>query len=207
MAAAVTLQSKREILDALHEKIRGCRKCELRAGCTQVVPGDGDAEAQIVIVGEAPGEDEDAQGIPFVGASGKHLRDIMQLNGMGEYKYYITNTARCRPPDNRVPNPSEIESCWPWTLEILKIIQPKILVPLGRPALMTLSLKYGFYKKVGQNPITKLAGVPIYLAERNVFVYPVFHPAYALRRSDAREAFNGHFGYLRKAIPGWLQRP
>ena len=194
-------------LTALHEQMSQCTRCELRSGCTQVVPGEGPSDALITFFGEGPGANEDEQGRPFVGRAGQYLRTMLQSNRIPWKDVYISNTVRCRPPGNRDPKPEEAEACWEWTQKTLKVIRPRIVVTLGRPALMTLSRKLGFSKKVGQLSITKLAGKPIFVDERNFYCFPMLHPAYALRSMDGRESFSAHMKYLKKAIPGWLERP
>ena len=193
-------------LEALHEEMRSCKACELRGGCSLVVPGEGAAGALVVFFGEGPGEDEDKEGRPFVGRSGQFLREQLRLNEIDTEKSYISNIVRCRPPENRPPTMTEMEACWPWMEKTLHIIKPRIIVTLGRSPLVALSQKLGFFNKVGQNKITKLAGVPIYLADRNAYVFPLLHPAYACRKNDARASFSGGVKYLKLAVPGWLKR-
>jgi uracil-DNA glycosylase len=196
------------LLSTLHQEICSCQKCTLKHTCTQVVPGEGSANTSIVFFGEAPGEEEDIEGRPFIGRSGQLLREQMRINGIESAEVYISNAAaRCRPPGNREPTPEEMEACWEWTERTLKIIKPRVIVALGRSALIAFSSKLGFSKKVGQNTITKLAGVPIYLAEKDVYIYPMVHPAYACRNSRARADFSGHMKYLKTALPGWYARP
>jgi len=194
--------------DALRAQISACDRCGLRSGCTQVVPGEGSEAAVIAFYSDGPGEKEDEVGRPFMDRTGTFLRDHLRRSKiMQEYAVLLDNTTRCRPPDNRDPAPDEIEACWPWTLETLKIIRPRVLVALGRPALTTVARKYGFSRQLGQDGIVKLAGAPIYLEERGFYVYPMFHPSYAVRRNESRREFGAHIEYLRQAIPGWLQRP
>lgn len=194
-------------LENLHTEMRGCSRCRLRSTCKQVVPGEGRVDTSIVFLGEGPGQEEDEQGRPFIGRSGSLLRDYLRRVGIDTQEVYISNVVRCRPPDNRLPNPDEIEACWLWTQRLLKLIQPFVIVTLGKTPLMALSQKFGFSKKVGQNSITKLAGVPIYLEQNGIYVYPTFHPAYACRRSDARRDFEGQLSYLKEAYPMWVKRP
>lgn len=194
-------------LEELNTEIKRCNRCRLRNGCTQVVPGEGRADASIVFLGEGPGQEEDEQGRPFVGRSGSLLREYLRLVGINTQEVYISNVVRCRPPDNRLPNPDEIEACWPWTQRMLKLIRPVIIVTLGKTPLTALSQQLGFFKKVGQNSITKLAGVPIYLEQNGVYIYPTLHPAYACRRADARRDFEGQLRYLKEAYPMWIKRP
>ena len=191
--------------------MRACTRCALRTGadseCTQVVPGVGSQGANVAFFGEGPGRDEDEKGEPFVGRSGQLLRAQLRSAKIGLEDVYISNTVRCRPPGNRDPLPEEAETCWHWTHRTLVLIQPRIIVALGRPALATLARKLGFSKKIGQLSITKLAGKPIFVEERNFFCYPIFHPAYALRNPRVRAEFQAHIRYLALAIPGWLARP
>lgn len=194
-------------LEELHQQMVLCQNCDLCSGRTNVVPGEGSEDAQIVFFGEGPGQLEDEQGRPFVGRSGQHLHSVLRMARISRNDIYISNTVRCRPPNNRDPLPEEADACWPWTIKTLQIIQPRIIVTLGKPALMTLAQKLGFSKKVGQLSITKVAGKPIFVEERNFYCFPMLHPSYALRRRDAREDFSAHMKYLKLAIPGWLERP
>lgn len=194
-----------EDLEQLHAEMRECSACELCETRTQVVPGDGPATANIVFFGEGPGESEDLSGKPFDGRSGTLLRTQMRRAHIDARRAYITNTVRCRPPENADPTPAQAEACWPWTERTLSVIQPKVIVTLGKPALNTISRKLGF--KVEQGGITKVAGVPIYLDEKKCYVYPMFHPSYALRRVAAKKDFEGHMSYLGAALPFWLERP
>jgi DNA polymerase len=204
-------------LDKLREEIKTCTACGLRETCTQVVPGSGAVdpsgteidpqEARILFVGEGPGANEDQAGRPFVGRSGDLLRETIKSSAIPPEYYYIDNTVRCRPPDNRDPMPGEIEACWPWMVKVLKTLKRvKIIVPMGKPAVRTMAFKLGFQKQIGQLPITKIAGKPIYLDDRKLYVYPMFHPAFAIRGNERREEFVAHLRYLGKAYPGWLQR-
>lgn len=170
------------------------------------MPGEGPLNTYLMFLAEAPGETEDKQGRPLVGRAGQIFRTTARVAGLDLDKYYISNVCRCRPPDNRTPNPDELEACWPWTLKTLQLIRPKILVPLGDTALRTLAYKFEFTKFLHGEKITKLAGKPFYVAKRHFYVFPVFHPSYAARRSDAQKEFRAHFKYLAQAIPGWLQR-
>jgi len=184
--------------------MKKCTQCRLRKTCTQVVPGEGPADAHIVILGEGPGQNEDEEGRPFVGRAGQFLRS--QLRGIEKHGVYISNTVRCRPPDNRDPNPDETEACWPWTLKTLQVIKPKVVVTLGKPALNTIAFKYGIKIPAG-GFAEKTAGKRIYVEERKFFLFPCVHPAFALRRKEARKQFTTHMKYLGRALPGWLRRP
>lgn len=169
-----------------------------------MVPGSGPPDAQIVILGEGPGEVEDREGQPFVGRSGQFLRQ--HLKRIEHFGVYITNTVRCRPPNNRDPSPEETEACWPWTLKTLQAIRPKVVVTLGKPALNTLVYKFDVKIPAG-GFAEKVAGKRIYVEDRHFFLFPCVHPSFALRRSDARKLFAAHIAYLGSALPGWLRRP
>jgi DNA polymerase len=158
-----------------------------------------------MFIGEGPGEQEDKQGLPFVGRSGQFLRSAIKRAGILD-DVFITNVVRCRPPDNRDPEPEEIEACWEWTQELLKAVKPKILVTLGKYSLTTLAYKLGFGSKVRQQSVTKIAGKPIYIEDRHFYCYPMVHPAYAMRGRTKRSEFIGHMRYLAISIPGWLRR-
>lgn len=210
-------EAEKSRLELLRTAMKECTACGLRAGCTQVVPGCGafgpggveidPQNARIVFVGEGPGENEDIVGRPFVGRAGNLLRQSIKSSAIPDPFYYITNTVRCRPPDNRDPMPDEIEACWKWTVRELKALtRTKIIVPLGKPAVRTLAFKLGFQKQIGQLPITKIAGKPIYMEARKLYVFPMFHPAFAMRGRDRQEEFVSHLRYLGKAYLGWLKR-
>lgn len=109
--------------------------CSLRDSATQAVPGDGSANAEIMFIGEAPGKNEDEQGIPFVGAAGKFLAEMLESIGLRREDIYITNVVKYRPPENRDPLPEEIADCMQWLHEQIKIIEPKVIVTLGRHAM------------------------------------------------------------------------
>ena len=126
---------KSERLKILNIKMAIECPCTLRDTATQAVPGDGSAEADIMFIGEAPGKNEDAQGIPFVGAAGKFLAAMLASIHLKREDIYITNVVKYRPPNNRDPNPEEIAVCLPWLHEQIKIIEPTIIVTLGRHAM------------------------------------------------------------------------
>jgi uracil-DNA glycosylase len=126
---------KKQALDILNEKMTRECVCTLRAQAKQAVPGEGSASAEIFFIGEAPGAKEDEEGYPFVGAAGKFLNEMLASINLKREDIYITNVVKYRPPNNRDPNPEEISSCREWLVEQIKIIQPKVIVTLGRHAL------------------------------------------------------------------------
>ena len=123
---------KRRALALVAKQIAVCRDCGLCKGRTNAVPGEGNPNADIVFIGEGPGFYEDQQGRPFVGASGKFLDELLAGIGLDRRKVFIANVVKCRPPDNRDPQPDEIEACGKYLAEQLNVIQPKVIVTLGR---------------------------------------------------------------------------
>ena len=194
-------------LEKLHQTLRKCNKCDLHKTCTQVVPGEGPQNAAVIFFAEGPEEKDDKEGRPFIGEAGRTFRNALRKANIDQEDVYISNTVRCLPPDDREPSPEEADACWDWTLKTLQIIRPKVVVTLGRPALFTLAYKLNFTKQLGQNPISKLAGKPIYLEDRHFYLYPMFHPDIPSWRREARAEFNAHMKYLSMAIPSWLDRP
>jgi DNA polymerase len=160
-------------LEELAVEASTCTRCALSESRTQVVFGTGDPSADIVFVGEAPGAEEDRQGLPFVGRSGQLLDRLMQEEmGMRRGEgVYILNTLRCRPPGNRDPQPEEIDACWPWLEAQLDLIRPRVVVTLGN-----FSTKLLLKTKLG---ITKLRGRSY--PWRDGVLVPTYHPAAVLR--------------------------
>ncbi len=166
-----TLTPRGRLLLPVQQEALECTRCPLQDGRTQVVFGVGNPDAKLVFVGEAPGFDEDQQGEPFVGRAGKLLDKLMEEVGIRRRDVYITNTIKCRPPDNRVPAPAELLACAPWLDRQLKIIVPRLVVTLGNvPTKALLKTETGIVKMRGQK--TMLG---------SVLVIPTFHPAYLLR--------------------------
>lgn len=172
-----SVDERRAALDALAQQIQACKTCPLHSARTQTVPGAGRADADIMFIGEAPGYHEDQQGLPFVGASGKYLGELLGLIGLTRNDVFITNVVKCRPPGNRDPLPAEMDICVPAYLEKqIDIVQPKIIVTLGR-----FSMGLFFPKNVR---ISKIHGEPK-RADGRVY-YPLFHPAAVLRNPNLR---------------------
>jgi DNA polymerase len=153
------------------ETIGDCRRCGLAPTRTNLVFGEGNPHAELVFVGEAPGAEEDAQGVPFVGAAGQLLTKIIEAMGLRRDDVYIANILKCRPPGNRNPLPNEIASCEPFLITQLEIIGPKVICALGTFATQTL-LKT-------KDPISRLRGR--WHTYHDVPLMPTFHPAYLLR--------------------------
>lgn len=163
--------TKAERLARLAEFVSGCKRCALASRRTNVVFGEGNPEAALVFVGEAPGAEEDAAGRPFVGRAGKLLTKIIEAMGFSRDEVYICNVLKCRPPGNRTPAPEEILHCSPYLHEQLAVIAPRAICALGAPATSTLlGTKEG---------ITRLRGR--FFSYRGIPTMPTFHPAYLLR--------------------------
>jgi DNA polymerase len=183
-----------KVLEQLHVEVRACTKCGLHATRTQAVPGVGPCPADIMIVGEAPGFNEDRQGEPFVGAAGKLLDTLLARIGLSRADVYITNVLKCRPPMNRDPMPNEAEACSPYLARQLELIRPKVVLILGRHALERLM--------PGQGSISRIHGS---LVKRGDVAYvPLYHPAAALHNgalvADLEREFDRVKVYLDKLL-------
>ncbi len=179
-----------ERLDRLHDAVRTCTKCSLHATRTHAVPGSGPCPADIMIVGEAPGFNEDMQGLPFVGAAGKLLDTLLGHIGLSRKDVYITNVLKCRPPQNRDPMPNEAEACSPYLRWQMQLVQPKAVLVLGRHALERLL--------PGHGPISRVHGRPV--EREGVTYFPLYHPAAALHNgslvADLQHDFDSVQTYL-----------
>ena len=159
-------------LEELRAHIGDCTRCKLAGGRTQIVYGVGDPNADLMFVGEGPGRDEDLQGEPFVGRAGQLLTEII-TKGMKLRRadVYIANITKCRPPNNRTPEPDEIASCIPFLHRQIELVRPRVIVALGSVAAQALLAT--------RTPITRMRGV--WQDHRGIKVMPTFHPAYLLR--------------------------
>ncbi|MEC4679807.1 MAG: uracil-DNA glycosylase [Nitrospirota bacterium] len=184
-------------LPQLSAYLRDCQRCQLASGRTQVVFGTGNPQASIMFVGEAPGFYEDREGVPFVGAAGKLLTELLQSIGLKRSDIYIANVIKCRPPNNRDPLPDEIDTCKPFLLQQIELIQPKLVCTLGNFATQTL-----LEKKVG---ITKVRGQVIRL--ENFVVFPLLHPAAALHQGNLRVPLKEDFQKLKAVLEQMSNAP
>ena len=171
--------------DTLVEQVRTCTRCTLSQKRTRAVPGEGRLDADIVFIGEGPGFHEDQQGRPFVGPAGKLLDEMLASIGLKREDVYITNMIKCRAPNNRDPLPGEIEACKPYLDRQLEMIAPRVVVTLGR---------YSFSKFFPDVPIGKARGKPV--KWNGLTVYPMYHPAAALRNGNLRSTLEKDFGEL-----------
>ncbi|HXG58828.1 MAG TPA: uracil-DNA glycosylase [Thermoanaerobaculia bacterium] len=161
----------------LRDEALACTRCRLAKTRTQVVFGSGNRNAELMFVGEAPGRDEDLQGEPFVGRAGQLLTDIIKAMKLRREDVYIANVIKCRPPENRNPEPDELEACRPYIQRQVKLIRPKVIVTLGRFALQSLTGK--------GHAISAVRGQ--WLDYDGIKVMPTYHPAYLLRNPAAKK--------------------
>jgi DNA polymerase len=172
-------------LDDVRAKLKDFKGIEI-AKTSNPVPGDGNPRSEVVFIGEAPGEQEDKQGKPFVGNAGKLLSELLGTIGLKREDVYITNVVKFRPPENRDPTPEEKEACMPFLQAELSIIKPKVVVPLGRHALTH------FFAKT---TISDAHGKPHVLTD-GLTVFPIYHPAAALHNPGLRQALKDDFAAL-----------
>lgn len=163
-------------LDGIAKQIASCRKCSLHAGRTRVVPGQGSNHPEVMFIGEAPGQEEDQQGLAFVGAAGQLLTKMIAAMGYSRENVFIANVVKCRPPANRKPMPDEMETCLPYLREQIRLLKPNVIVALGATAVVGL-LKV-------DTGITKLRGN--WMSFEGIPVMPTYHPAYLLRCPAAK---------------------
>ncbi len=163
-------------LEEVREELGECTRCPLHAGRNKLVFGVGNPQADLVLVGEAPGRDEDKQGEPFVGRAGKLLDDILAAIGLSRKDVYICNVVKCRPPENRNPEPGEIEICSPFLWNQIRAIEPKLICTLGKFAAQTLLDV--------ETPIGKLRGA--FHDCQGTPLLATYHPAYLLRNPSAK---------------------
>ena len=189
-----TAEERREQLVALYKEVQACTRCPLHETRTKAVFGAGEADADLMFVGEAPGADEDRQGLPFVGRAGQLLNQMLEEIGLSREEVFIANVLKSRPPGNRDPQPLEIEACKPYLFEQIRLIEPTVICTLGNFATKLLS----------GNPagITRVRGAPQVheLGGHAVFLLPIFHPAAALRTPAVKETLREDFATL----PGLL---
>jgi len=188
--------SKQRKLNALHKAMLECNNCPLHKGCLQVVPGAGSASAEIMFIGEGPGKKEDQLGIPFVGAAGKFLDEMLGSIKLKREDVYIANTVKCRPPENRDPLPKEKELCWSWLVQQIKTIQPKLIVTLGRHSMELFMPDQKISEAHGKDILKDIPEI----GSQNF--YTLYHPAAALYNGGMRETLLKDF----KRIPKILKK-
>jgi len=165
-------------LEEIHREISSCRSCDLWRGRTNAVPGHGRHDADIMLVGEGPGYHEDIQGLPFVGAAGQFLNELLERAGIGRDKVFVTNVVKCRPPHNRDPKPEEIAACSEYLLAQIALIKPRAIFTLGRFALAALI----------DEKLTSISRVHGKAYRKSGIIYvPLYHPAAALHNERLRD--------------------
>lgn len=191
-------ERRRAALEEVAREIGECRRCPLHAVRTQAVPGEGDPCAGIMFVGEAPGYNEDLQGRPFVGAAGSLLNELLSLAGLERKAVFITNVVKCRPPNNRDPKDEEVEACKPTLLRQFEVVEPRVLVCLGRHSsklffeVAGLSLT-SIMRERGNVRRLRVGG-------REVICLVTLHPAAALYNPQLRQLIESDFQLLRSVL-------
>lgn len=193
---SLTAEERRDKLVDLYKEVQVCTKCPLHETRIKSVFGAGDANAEVMFVGEAPGAEEDRQGLPFVGRAGQLLNQLLEGIGLSREDVFIANVLKSRPPGNRDPQPLEIEACRPYLFEQVRLIEPRVVCTLGNFATKLLS----------GNPtgITRVRGTPQVheLGGRTVFLLPLFHPAAALRTPAVKETLRADLELLPQLLQG-----
>ena len=186
--------ARRERLVEVYRQASGCTLCPLARTRTNVVFGAGDADADLMFIGEAPGAEEDRRGLPFVGRAGGLLDELLAGIGLGREDVFIANTLKCRPPGNRDPEPVELDSCRPYLLQQVELIQPTVIATLGNFATKLIT--------ADQTGITRVRGKPQThtLGERTVRVFPILHPAAILRNPGMRPTMEEGLRRARRAV-------
>jgi uracil-DNA glycosylase family 4 len=190
--------SKKELLDSIAAKIMVCHKCELWKTRKNAVAGEGNPYSQIMLIGEAPGYWEDIKGEPFVGAAGKFLDTLLSEASLSRENIFIGNVLKCKPPKNREPLPSEIETCTPYLDKQIQVIQPKFIVTLGNHSTAYIFSKgalqfYGITRVHGKFQEASFLGV-------QVTIFPTFHPAAALYSGRYKELLLQDFQLLKHRL-------
>ena len=183
-------EERQQALETIAAEVAACQLCPLHSqGRLRTVPGDGAINAQIMFIGEAPGYHEDQQGLPFVGASGKYLEELLAGIGLKRQDVFIANVVKCRPPENRDPQTIEIDACKAYLDRQIEIIDPVVIATLGR---------FSMARYFPNGKITKIHGQPKYEGGRIYF--PLFHPAAALRNANLKPVMEADFKRMTELI-------
>ncbi len=177
--------------EELYAQVRSCQRCSLAQTRTQAVPGEGPLDAEVLFIGEAPGVNEDRQGRPFVGQAGAFLEDLLAVAGLSRSEVYICNVLKCRPPGNRDPLPTEIEACGGYLGAQIRLIDPLLIVTLGR---------YSMSRFFPNQAISRIHGKPREANGR--ILVPMYHPAAALHQQRLRSTIIDDF----RTLPDLLER-
>ena len=200
-APGARAEERREQLVELYREVASCALCPLAETRTKTVFGAGNADADLMFVGEAPGAEEDRQGLPFVGRAGQLLSELLGEIGLSREDVFIANVLKSRPPGNRDPLPTEIDACKPYLWRQIELIEPRVIATLGNFATKLLT----------NNPagITRVRGTPQVheLGGRTVFLFPLLHPAAALRTPAMKDALREDFAKLPALLTEVLPEP
>jgi uracil-DNA glycosylase family 4 len=188
---SATAQSRQEALEEIAAQVRRCQLCPLYKGALKGVPGEGDPEAEVMLIGEAPGWHENQQGRPFVGAAGQFLTDLLRSVGLRREQVFIGNVIKHRPPDNRDPLPDEMGACLPYLDRQIEIINPRVIVTLGR---------FSMARFFPGEKISRVHGVARRHGDR--LILPLYHPAAALHQGNLRRTVEEDF----KRLPAVLEQ-
>ncbi len=180
-----------ERLKDIERDIKKCKKCNLWKVKTNYVPGEGNENAEVFFIGEAPGKEEDKQGRPFVGNAGKLLNELLKKIGLRREDVFIGNVLKCRPPNNRDPKPEEIEACSPYLLRQLNVIKPKVIVCLGRHSTSFIFDLFDIPFRGISRERGNVKKVRVW--NRVVYILPTYHPAAALYKPQLKEDLEEDF--------------
>ncbi|EZQ02088.1 type-4 uracil-DNA glycosylase [Candidatus Acidianus copahuensis] len=183
-------------IDDIAREVESCRKCKLSISRIRAVPGEGNPRARVMLIGEAPGANEDKEGRPFVGAAGKFLTQLLASIGLSRDMVFITNLVKCRPPENRDPEKDEISACSQYLERQILSIKPEIIVTLGRHSTTYMMAKLGISPKT----INSVRGKFYFISSYNCYVFPTFHPAAALYNPSLRKELEEDFKKLGERI-------
>src|SRR5215207_1264321 len=184
-----TIEEREDALARIVDEIQACMLCELHKTRTKSVPGEGPADARIMLIGEAPGWNEDQQGRPFMGAAGKFLEELLASAGMTRGDVFITNVVKSRPPGNRDPLPDEIAACAPFLDRQIEVIDPDVVVTLGR---------FSMARWFPGERISRIHGQPKRVGRR--LIVPMYHPAAALHQQSLKAPIQEDFSRLPKIL-------
>ena len=193
-------------LDQLSLQISTCTNCELHTTRKNAVPGYGSPTPHIMLIGEAPGAEEDELGLPFVGRSGQVLQDMFRYAGLTREMVYIANTVKCRPPNNRDPSPEEKQTCSPYLAKQIELLDPTLIITVGRISMEMFLPNQSITKIHGQLYRVELPDALNTANESKMqYVYPVYHPSYALRRVESYAALKEDFAAVPNVIYSLIQ--
>ncbi|MCX8180834.1 MAG: type-4 uracil-DNA glycosylase [Thermofilaceae archaeon] len=193
-------ESRKAVLEAIAKEVMSCTKCQLHKTRTNAVPGEGNPCARVMLIGEAPGYNEDIQGRPFVGSAGNLLNQMLKIANMSREEVFITNVVKCRPPSNRDPNDEEIEACKYFLLAQIKAIKPEIIMCLGRHSTKVLLGLSG----LNVDSIMRVRGElkKLLVDENEVICLPTLHPAAALYNPRLKSLLEADFRLLSTLTTG-----